>query len=1128
MKKAKAFLAKVLTVAVMVTSVLPIGALNTNAAPTVKTEDDTRWMYTGENGFIMNKNRWIDLKTGEPYAMFGENLDLGENVMPTWHFQSSLEDGNGHGDLSLADAAATVYASEIDIKSQGVRRVMQFDLTQLNDSELRFGIMLKYVDKDHWVYLGQVGGKNKVDKIPKWMVEWKNGTTGSYCNAGGEYIAADGTEAGTKKTFNPAFAKLHLGAEKWNASNPSAEDGGEADISGHTFAENLRVTLTYESATKIRVRMVELELVENEDGNQEFQEKADTVQESELDFKVFGDIRTSAGNKPIYFGFLGGTLYDECTDINVMNVQKGALAEKNDPNAEDVWTENLTKVNFADCGWMSPKKGNDIEKLIAPQVIGEAVSYASIGDPDNDAKKAPDATIYNNTVTDFKEGTASADLRPYTVGSNKEFYLGIINPAVTAAAPTGECSSFKVGINGDKWVYNKNNAETVITGKTTPEIKAKTDYDLSIAVDKDQNVTAEVVTGKGTNDEQTYTLIEKSDNVNVEGLSGSVSLTAKGEVLRVKDASCHRVSYNKTPLEETYDTIVKANANNEFYTDVWGAFNRSKDDAASPQGPLSKVKDTLEGEHKDKVFSLTPQNAQANPDWAVYDEFFDEGAAAVLQSEFDKINIADNKVATGKDALRRAFDKVITPGAPDAVKWYSTESLTAYTKTWNAVKDYLEKTLDLGEGFAGVTKAAVEAQIAAIEAAPGKLTAKTADSAYLTANLDPALTAALKGIDLEDTEGNAKYYNNWNEFKAAVDEAEALKADGANPTIENVDKKIAALNAAKENLTLKTVTSVTDYQNDIADLTADVLAGEYYKAGFDVYTEALAAANAIKSGDTLKDADKKIQDLRYAIDELKLKTLADDAAGTKAIQDEVNAVKTEIGGKNYVKDSNWTAYEAALAALETLLKNPASTKAEVENALEVLKEAKAKLTVNPGNTGSQDPAVGSTHVDSASGMKYTVGANQTLTLTEGSKTAKTVTIDTVTINGKAYKVTTVGTNAFKGAKLTKVTFGDNVITIEKNAFSNCKSLKTVIFGKNVKTVKANAFSKCTKVNTVTFQHTGKLPTIKNAFKGANKKPKKIQVKKALIKTSKKKNAVLKQLKAAGFKKITAKNIKGKK
>ena len=110
--------------------------------------------------------------------------------------------------------------------------------------------------------------------------------------------------------------------------------------------------------------------------------------------------------------------------------------------------------------------------------------------------------------------------------------------------------------------------------------------------------------------------------------------------------------------------------------------------------------------------------------------------------------------------------------------------------------------------------------------------------------------------------------------------------------------------------------------------------------------------------------------------------------------------------------------------------------------------------------------------------------------------------------------------------MTTLTIGDNVTTIQGNAFSNCSKLTTITIGKNVKSIKANAFAKCKKIKTVTFKGTKKLPTIKNAFKGANTKPKTIKVKKALIKKSSQKKKVLKQLKAAGFKKITTKNIKG--
>lgn len=85
-----------------------------------------------------------------------------------------------------------------------------------------------------------------------------------------------------------------------------------------------------------------------------------------------------------------------------------------------------------------------------------------------------------------------------------------------------------------------------------------------------------------------------------------------------------------------------------------------------------------------------------------------------------------------------------------------------------------------------------------------------------------------------------------------------------------------------------------------------------------------------------------------------------------------------------------------------------------------------------------------------------------------NKKQKTITIPaTVNINGYDFKVTSIANNAFKkNTKLKSAVIGANVKTIGKEAFSGCKSLKTI-------TVKSKVVS---KVN-------------KNAFKGINKKAK---------------------------------------
>lgn len=76
---------------------------------------------------------------------------------------------------------------------------------------------------------------------------------------------------------------------------------------------------------------------------------------------------------------------------------------------------------------------------------------------------------------------------------------------------------------------------------------------------------------------------------------------------------------------------------------------------------------------------------------------------------------------------------------------------------------------------------------------------------------------------------------------------------------------------------------------------------------------------------------------------------------------------------------------------------------------------------------------------------------------------KTVTIpDTVMIDGKEYKVTSIGKNAFKkNKKVTKIVVGKHVKKIGKNAFKGCKKLKKLVVRSTKltrKTIKKGAFN----------------------------------------------------------------------
>lgn len=136
------------------------------------------------------------------------------------------------------------------------------------------------------------------------------------------------------------------------------------------------------------------------------------------------------------------------------------------------------------------------------------------------------------------------------------------------------------------------------------------------------------------------------------------------------------------------------------------------------------------------------------------------------------------------------------------------------------------------------------------------------------------------------------------------------------------------------------------------------------------------------------------------------------------------------------------------------------------------------------------PAVAATKVTDEAKNTVSTKADGTATLTKvGNKTSKKVTVDTVTVNGVEYTVTSIAKQAFKGTKATTVTLGSGVKTISKQAF------------------------KSSKVTTVTLSGTKSITIKKGAFTGS--KVKTIKVNKKISK--KEYNKLVKALKKAGFK-----------
>ncbi|MGN0154012.1 MAG: leucine-rich repeat domain-containing protein, partial [Lachnospiraceae bacterium] len=86
-----------------------------------------------------------------------------------------------------------------------------------------------------------------------------------------------------------------------------------------------------------------------------------------------------------------------------------------------------------------------------------------------------------------------------------------------------------------------------------------------------------------------------------------------------------------------------------------------------------------------------------------------------------------------------------------------------------------------------------------------------------------------------------------------------------------------------------------------------------------------------------------------------------------------------------------------------------------------------------------------------------------------SKSANIVIPDSIKINNKTYKVTSIAPRAYANNKaVQKITIGKNVTSIGKEAFKSCTSLQAVAGGSQVKTINQGAFYGCNRLTQVSF------------------------------------------------------------
>ena len=130
-----------------------------------------------------------------------------------------------------------------------------------------------------------------------------------------------------------------------------------------------------------------------------------------------------------------------------------------------------------------------------------------------------------------------------------------------------------------------------------------------------------------------------------------------------------------------------------------------------------------------------------------------------------------------------------------------------------------------------------------------------------------------------------------------------------------------------------------------------------------------------------------------------------------------------------------------------------------------------------------------------SGYSYKVTdvAKKTVTVTGiTNKNSKKIKVNnTVKIKNATYKITAIGSSAFKNCKkATTATVGSNVKTIGANAFYGCKKLKSVkLNSKSLTNIGKKAFYKDGSLKTITIKSTKLKKVQSKAFYGINKKAK---------------------------------------
>ncbi|MCD8123947.1 MAG: leucine-rich repeat protein [Lachnospiraceae bacterium] len=198
----------------------------------------------------------------------------------------------------------------------------------------------------------------------------------------------------------------------------------------------------------------------------------------------------------------------------------------------------------------------------------------------------------------------------------------------------------------------------------------------------------------------------------------------------------------------------------------------------------------------------------------------------------------------------------------------------------------------------------------------------------------------------------------------------------------------------------------------------------------------------------------------------------------------VSSVKVAVGSdmtfQAYMTNPEWTYCSAKLNNSSLTWSSNAKASVSSKGVMTAKKTGTAKVTAST-SSGDLKASATATVAKVAKDAQYNVGnycykvtssasgstAGQVTLVSVVNKTAAVKIPATVELGGKTYRVTAVGSSAFKkNTKMTSLSVGKYVKKIGSNAFYGCTSLKKVTGCANLTSVGSGAFSGCTKLATV--------------------------------------------------------------